>query len=203
MLGDEVPVHLVFPDQKQDDTELTKESEVYSADVRSFGLTPVAVAGTAIPRPKKTSAAKIIGARDSMGTLSPHRAKRQEKPKAEKPKSPPPPPPPIVIPASCIPKDPSEKLCIIVESPEEHGTGSFEGFGFGGSAAKKATVVVQSSWHVRSGSSRDGTGLEDINRVWSTRKGYTGWDRSMVLGKSEQERKKAMSYRKPPPPIDF
>ncbi|KAF9449163.1 hypothetical protein P691DRAFT_774885 [Macrolepiota fuliginosa MF-IS2] len=200
MLGEEVPVHLVFPSpyQKPDDSGLEDES-----DVVSFGLDPIAVAGTAVPRPKKASAGKIVGARDSMGTLTPHRAKRQEKQKLEKPKSPMPPSPPTIS-ASSIPKDsPQKQLCVIVESPEEHGTSPFEGFGFGGSATKRSTTTMQASWHAHGGATRGVSGLEDPNRVWSTRRGYAGWDRSMMLGKSEQERKRAMSYRKPPPAIDF
>ncbi|KAJ3572334.1 hypothetical protein NP233_g3151 [Leucocoprinus birnbaumii] len=210
MLGDDVPVHLVFPDQKLPEAEPPKEPEVHFADEvlhPSSSISPVAVAGTAIPRPKKVVSGKIVGARDSMGTFTPHRAKRQEKQKLDsKPLTPLPPSPPIVIPASSIPKDPSQRqLRVIVECPEEHGASSFEGFGFGSSAVKKSSqVVVHSSWHVRDGTVATEVGNElDANKVWSTRKGYTGWDRSIIVSKSEQERKKAMSYRKPPPPVDF
>ncbi|KXN91581.1 hypothetical protein AN958_00374 [Leucoagaricus sp. SymC.cos] len=203
VLGDEVPVHLVFPEQKlKSDSFPLRESEATAADGHSSfsGSAPVAVAGTATPRPKKTASNKIVGARDSMGSLTPHRAKRQEKAKTEKTLSPSTPSPSVVI-----PEDPSQKqLCVIVESPEEHGSSSFEGFGFG-KPSKKPSVVVQSSWHVRDGLACDDSGLAELNKVWSTRKGYTGWDRSIVVGapKPESERKRAMSYRKPPPPIDF
>lgn len=205
MLGDEVPVHLVFPD-KNHEPKLSTESEPnFTEEFPPSGITPVAVAGTVIPRTKKGNPGKIVGARDSMGSFTPHRAKRQEKQKHEKSISSLTPSPPIVIPASSIPKHPSQRqLRVIVESPEEHGTSSFEGFGFGTSTlSKKSAVVVQTSWHVRDGITSSEAGKEDANKVWSTRKGYTGWDRSMVVGKSEQERKRAMSYRKPPPPIDF
>jgi hypothetical protein len=207
VLGDDVPVHLVFPDQNSD-TELSEESEgSFATGYTPSGIVPVAVAGTVIPRPKKANSGKLVGARDSMGSLTPHHAKRQEKQKTEKPlSSTPPSPPTIVIPASSIPKDTSQKkLCVIVESPDEHGLSSFEGFGFGSSmfTKKPSATVIQSSWHVRDGLAIHDVGKEDTNKVWSTRKGYAGWDRSMVVGKLEQERKRVMSYRKPPPPMYF
>lgn len=237
MLGDEVPVHLVFPDQEQGVADFGKGRDFINEEEddddsnyddhrhhhRLFGLTPVAVAGTAIPRPKKqkqSTPGKIVATRDSMGAFTPHRAKRQEKQKSEKLTSsavvsPQPPTrapsPPIVILASCLPQEekPSpKKLCAIVESPEEHGSNPFEGFGFGCPGPKRSSsVVVQSSWHVHNSSIGGGgdSKPENMNKVWSTRKGYTGWDRSVTtaLGKSQEERKRAMSYRKPPPPIDF
>lgn len=206
MLGEEVPLDLVFPGQKENIRD-GQARNVISADERLDPLTPVPVAGTVIPRPKKVGVGKIVGARDSMGSLTPHRAKRQDRPSAED--APPPPLPfsPLVaIPSTPSPRgQPQKQLCSIVECPDEHGSSLFEGFGFGGSGTKKTkpTIVMESSWHVTSGARNSGAGLEDTNNLWSTRKGYGGWDRPVVMQKSEAERKKSMSYRKPPPPIDF
>jgi len=132
VLGDNVPVHLVFPDQKSA-PELVKEPKVDLTDEnRSFG-TPGTRPG--IRRLKKARSGKIIGTRDSMNLVATHSAKRQETQESEKFLSPLPPLPPIVIPASCIPRESSqEHLCIIVENPDENDSISSEGFCFPSSA---------------------------------------------------------------------
>ncbi|KAF7760121.1 hypothetical protein Agabi119p4_10797 [Agaricus bisporus var. burnettii] len=267
MLGEDVPVHLVFPDQEKKiakdgywidskKSTITQDYEVISsASGEDYdyprGLSPVAVAGTVVPRSKTKG--KITGARDSMGAVTPHKANRQEAQKLRKAdpirhsmksnssSSPPPPPPPqpskptiIKVPAtlSSPEKDASQKrLGVIVESPEEHGSSALEGFGLAGCTTgtkigtttmttRKTNVMVHSSYPVddfltghcgrNSRINEEEEEEASMNKLWSTRRGYTGWDRSAVLGRNSEsslssslhERKRSMGYRRLPI-VDF
>lgn len=63
-----------------------------------------------------------------------------------------------------VQRDMKEKLFSIIESPDEHGSGCSEEFGFSGPGTPSS---MESEWY----------GSDDESAVgsWSTRRGYQGW----------------------------
>ena len=180
--GDDVPVSLVFPRE----TEAASLPSPVPAPEKTLPPLPVTTVSQTVPR--------ISSARDSISYDSPHHARR----KSVAPK--------ITTPlntsgndvrvrpekrryvkgqhslrASIDMRDTKAKLCVIVESPGEHGSSWSEEFGI-----SRYQSVLESEWYMSD---------DDEAKVkkWSTRRGYEGWaDR---VGATETRRR---SYRKPP-----
>jgi hypothetical protein len=220
MLGEDVPVNLVFPDQEKKKVEKNVfwNDSATSMTVKDYEvipreLSPVAVAGTVGPRSKTNG--RITGARDSMGVFSPHRANRQEHQTLRKMN------PNQHVKSNSLPssstsvqaitalpspdKNISQKrLCVIVESPEEHGSSGLEGFGLGGCTTNT----------MMNGGRKFRMNEEEavMNKLWSTRRGYTGWNRSMALGRisesplsflEDEKRSSMIGFRKSTNFVDF
>ena len=155
-LGDGVPLDLVFPRENEEvNGEAKKEKELPAAP----------------PTPRNSPAARISYTRDSMSMVSPspHRARRRKVPVTLKASRPAPPPP---EPHQRKQKK-QEKLCAIIESPDEHGSGCSEEFGVkrvGSESPRTSSESAVSEWYFS-----DGESASEVN-VWSTRKGYTGWE---------------------------
>ena len=176
-LGDDVPVDLVFP------------RETGAANRPS----PV-LEKTLPPLPVKAGSQRISSARDSISYNSPHHARR--KPVPTKTTT------PLnfrandvrvrpekrhyvkgqhSLRASIDMRDTKAKLCVIVESPDEHGSSWSEEFGIG-----RYPSVLESKWYM---SNND----EAEVKKWSTRRGYEGWAGHVGIGEPRRR-----SYRKPP-----
>lgn len=162
-LGEGVPLDLVFP--AGDELFLvSREKELPQAPPPT-------------PRTPKT-AGRISSARDSIASVSPHRAPRKFiAPKASRPAPPPPTPAEvrrrretkeevkIYHPYSGMAqRNMKEKLYSIIESPDEHGSGCSEEFGLSRTGTPSS---VESEWY--------GSDDESAVRSWSTRRGYEGW----------------------------
>lgn len=242
LLGYEVPMHLVFPDQEEKkvcrNNSVTSSTIMKDWEVIPKPVSPMAVAATVVPRSKANG--KITSVRDSMGEYSPHKANRPEQQKIRKSSSkqhakssslPSTPSPPALVqafaPLPSLDEDTSQKrLCVIVESPEEHGSSGLEGFGLGGctigtkprtttTTTKKPQPPRQDDLFTTGHGGRKSQGIKEEedtrNKLWSTRRGYTGWDRSMTLGRIsespllslEDERRSMIEFRKSPVYVDF
>ncbi|KAF9465978.1 hypothetical protein BDZ94DRAFT_1252722 [Collybia nuda] len=163
-LGEDVPLDLVFPSGDE-------PSPVSSGEERPLPALP-------IPRAPKP-AGRISSTRDSIASVSPHRAPRKiNVPKPSRPAPPPPTPAEvrrrretkeeevrIYHPYSGMAqRNMKERLYSIIESPDEHGSGCSEEFGLSRTGTPSS---VESEWY--------GSDDESAVRTWSTRRGYEGW----------------------------
>jgi hypothetical protein len=182
-LGDDVPIDLVFP----------QEAEVTDVpfpvlEEKKLPILPV--------MPVSQKAPRISSARDSISYDSPHHARG--KPVAPKASSLPPLPAKADdirvlrekrhyakgqhnVRASLDMRDTKARLCVIVESPSEHGSSWSEEFG-----VSRYQTVLESEWYM---SDDD----EAKVRNWSTRRGYEGWADRLGIDESRKR-----SYRKRP-----
>lgn len=134
------------------------------------------------PRPRISSA--IEASRDSIAeSSSVHRAGRRSAKRS--PTTPPN--------SKSAPSSPSEKLSAIVESPDEHGASCSEEFGRRSTSSGERNLPQQ--WFGRT---------EEVKvKIWSTRKGYYGWQEGPPIPvkdeTSQDSKRRSLSYRKPPP----
>ncbi|KAF9044300.1 hypothetical protein BJ165DRAFT_1528857 [Panaeolus papilionaceus] len=233
-LGCEVPLNLILSQVGDlDDSDVSPSRPASRTDSRhQYSLQSYASSGgespKPIPRMKKPTTAKIASARDSIeeSTFSGkiHRAKRQlasagltkkagKKAAAKKTRQeevPPSPRPVISSPTDF--RVIKEKLSLIIESPEEHGTGCSEEFGLSRVSTRSSSTGSSASM-ARSATSLFDSGDADV-RMWSTRKGYEGWRPSTPSDASSTPPttpsspvstqglvRRSSSYRKPPPPV--
>jgi len=167
-LGADVPFDLVFPKENESDC-----SENYPPSLAPE-LVEKRPRATSTPTPvshqrksAKKSSGRIASSRDSL-VLDVHRAKRQVH-VATSPSS------LLAYRDKALPAVPNGdfkrltgRLSLIVESPDEHSAGCAEEFGIATSANLKVADIT-SQWLI---SSSNKTEL----KLWSTRKGYEGWN---------------------------
>ena len=192
-LGQDVPFDLVFPSSDTEPKQGIASS--LSADV---GVLPIPA-----PHPRKTG--RISSARDSISkSTSVHRAKRQSTSRQTIAEP--------TEPSGSSPPEPEQiaRLSLIIESPDEHGVGCAQEFGH--SPKSERSLTFESEWTVN-------TERTEV-KLWSTRRGYEGWDPKAPLNASPISRtmsssplppssmpsntdwkKKPSSYRKPVPPL--
>lgn len=85
-----------------------------------------------------------------------------------------------------------EKLCVIIESPDEHGSGCSEEFGF--SSMSGSPNLLESGWY--------SNGDEFALRSWSTRQGYKGWE-DHLFDSLEPKRLPSQGFRKAPMTLEY
>jgi len=171
-LGDDVPLDLVFPIEEE--PIHVSQQVVEGKDIL---IPPVMPSNQRAP-------VRISSARDSIFACdSPHRARRKTTTAKASPAVPLPSLPENLlhrqeekhhvkikgqhyVGASLDMRDVKAKLCVIVESPSEHGLGCTEGFGVG--RLGSYGVTLESEWY----GSDDEAGKV---KSWSTRRGYAGW----------------------------
>ncbi|PPQ73994.1 hypothetical protein CVT24_012483 [Panaeolus cyanescens] len=232
-LGCEVPLKLMLPQVGDLDDSDVSPSPLSSPTEMRQQYNPVSynvLSGEndqhtrPIPRKKQTTG-KIVGARDSVADLTVsvkiHRARRasagslgfgkKASKKAAKTAEPVPPSPRPVISSPTDFRRVKEKLSLIIESPEEHGTGCSEEFGL----SRVSTRSSSSSTYSSPTSSVSYESADAEVKKWSTRKDYEGWrpitppseasstpPTTPSSAKSSQPLlKRPSSYRKPPPPV--
>ncbi|KAF8221428.1 hypothetical protein L208DRAFT_1462405 [Tricholoma matsutake] len=207
--GDEVPIDIVLPreaeatnvpppvnfgDEAPIDIVSPREAEATSVPPSVFEEKKLPILPV-IPGSRKVT--RITSTRDSISFDSPHPAPRKTVPlKTSSLATPLPATPDDIrhcreqrhrvkghskVNASLDMRKPKARLCVIVESPSDHGSGCSEEFGVG-----RYRTVLKSEWYM---SDDD----EAEVRYWSTRKGYDGW--AERLGNGESGR---WSYRKRP-----
>ncbi|KAL0959017.1 hypothetical protein HGRIS_014329 [Hohenbuehelia grisea] len=193
-LGDDVPIDLVFNQAYEAEVDDPSEISIQLPKSRSSPPPPP-------PTPASPSIAGIkrSGSRDSLALPTVHRAPRckrvpvpayEPEAPASSPKDAT--PPPHTPPVQCLPRahrrpsvaERKESLCIIVESPDEHGGGCTEEFGLADALLAKYTTSTTNHPYASSGSpyvtdsamvpmSTKGVSV----KLFSTRRGYEGWAR--------------------------
>jgi hypothetical protein len=173
-LGDEVPIDLVFP---HEDEPVSASSPIL--EEQEFAILSI--------MPGFQRAPRISSARDSISLDSLHRVRRKIVPPSPLPTA------EIGVrdqrqrvsaqhnaSASLDMRETKAKLCVIVESPSEHGLIREEEYG-----ASRHGARLESEWY----ESDDEAEVES----WSTMMGFEGWKQSLGVGESRR-----VSYRKRP-----
>ncbi|EDR00510.1 uncharacterized protein LACBIDRAFT_313377 [Laccaria bicolor S238N-H82] len=174
-LGEGVPIGLVFPPEE------TLPSTPSQDSIPKFPTPPPT------PRPRKSSA--IEASRDSIAeSSSVHRAGRRSAKRSSTT-------PPSSKSAPWSPSDSysTEKLSAIIESPDEHGASCSEEFGRRSMSSGERNLPQKWFGHT-----------DEVKvKIWSTRKGYCGWQEGPPVPvkdeSSRDSKRRSLSYRKPPP----
>ncbi|KAF9500271.1 hypothetical protein BDN71DRAFT_1194842 [Pleurotus eryngii] len=179
-LGDEVPLSLVFPQQRSlDDSD---DEDILGPSLSRAPSVTLRVAAPPPPPVPSSSPSKCArsSSRDSLTLPSVHRANRSKRVPVPKYDASLPTtytsirisPPRTSSLQAPPPKDGS--LCSIVECSDEHGSGCTEEFGLFGSAMP----LTVGRAHPYASSASPYTEPES-SKLWSTRRGYEGWGISL------------------------
>ncbi|KAF9556876.1 hypothetical protein CPC08DRAFT_710862 [Agrocybe pediades] len=178
-LGSDVPFDLVFP--KESETDESDSSDNYPSSEndqerrRRTTSSPSPVPSRSAR--KAVTKKRIASSRDSL-VLDIHRAKRQAPTSSSSPKN-------LDKELPAVPiadfKRLKDRLSLIIESPEEHGAGCTEEF----CIASAANLTSQ--WLISSANKTE-------VKLWSTRKGYEGWNLDVLDTKVDFEASPISSF---------